>query len=50
MSYNLVQSLPRSGFAGLSSLETVDLSFNDLREVDDRAFDDLPWLSTLRVS
>ncbi len=50
MSYNLLRSLPRSGFEGLDSLETVDLSFNDLREVDDRAFDNLPWLATLKVS
>lgn len=50
MSYNLLRTLPRSGFEGLETLETVDLSFNDLREVDERAFDHLPWLSSLRVS
>ena len=49
MSYNLLRTLPRSGFEGLETLETVDLSFNDLREIDERAFDDLPWLATLKV-
>ena len=49
MSYNLLRTLPRSGFQGLDSLETIDLSFNDLREVDERAFHNLPWLATLKV-
>ncbi len=49
MSFNLVKSLPRSGFDGVETLETIDLSFNDLREVDERAFDSLRWLADLRV-
>lgn len=49
MSYNLVRYLPRSGFRGLETLETIDLSFNDLREVDERAFEALKWLVSLKV-
>ncbi len=36
-------------FLKKDSLETIDLSYNDLREVDERAFKDLPWLATLKV-
>ena len=50
MSYNLVRRLPRHGFRGLDTLETIDLSFNDIREVDERAFEDMRWLTTLKVS
>ena len=49
VSYNLIRDLPRSGFRGLETLETIDLSFNDLREIDDRAFDGMRWLTKLRV-
>ena len=49
MSYNLVRRLPRHGFRGLDTLETVDLSYNDIREVDERAFEDMRWLTTLKV-
>lgn len=49
MSYNLVRYLPRSGFRGLETLEIIDLSFNDIREVDERAFEALKWLVTLKV-
>ena len=50
MSYNLIRELPRSGFSGLETLEDIDLSFNDIREVDERAFDDLRWLAKLKVT
>ena len=50
MSYNLVRRLPRHGLRGLDTLETVDLSYNDIREVDERAFEDMRWLTTLKVS
>ena len=49
MSYNLVRHLPRYGFRGLNTLETIDLSYNDIREVDERAFDDMRWVTTLKV-
>jgi hypothetical protein len=49
MSYNLIRNLPRPGFVGLETLETIDLSFNDIREVDERAFEELRWLSQLKV-
>ena len=49
MSFNLLQDLPRSGFLKLKTLETLDLSFNDLRQVDDRTFEDMHWLSVLKV-
>ena len=44
MSFNLLQNLPRSGFLKIKTLETLDLSFNDLREVDERTFEDMHWL------
>ena len=50
MSYNLLQDLPRSGFYGLDTLETLDLSFNDLRSVDSSLFNNMKWLVDLRVS
>ena len=50
MSYNLLKDLPRSGFYGLDTLETLDLSFNDLRSVDSSLFDNMNWLVDLRVS
>ena len=50
MSFNLLQDLPRSGFLRLKTLETLDLSFNDLRQVDDATFEDMHWLSDLKVS
>ena len=31
LSYNLLQDLSRYGFYGLETLETIDLSFNDVR-------------------
>ena len=49
MSYNLVRELPRFGFRGLDTLETIDLSYNDLREVDARAFKNMKWLTQLKV-
>ena len=49
MSYNLVRHLPRYGFRGLNTLETIDLSYNDIREVDERAFEDMRWVTTLKV-
>ena len=49
MSYNLLRNLPRNGFVGLETLETLDLSFNDLRVVDNRAFESMLWLSNLKV-
>ena len=49
MSYNLVRHLPRYGFRGLDTLETIDLSYNDIREIDERAFDDMRWVTTLKV-
>ena len=49
MSYNLVRQLPRFGFRGLDTLETIDLSYNDIREIDERAFDDMRWVTTLKV-
>ena len=49
MSFNLLQDLPYSGFLKMKTLETLDLSFNDLREIDDRTFKDMHWLSDLKV-
>ena len=49
MSYNLLQEIPRSGFYGLDTLETLDLSFNDLRHVDASIFDNQKWLVDLKV-
>jgi hypothetical protein len=49
MSFNLIRDLPRHGFRGLETLETVDLSYNDLREVDESAFEDMKWLYLLKV-
>ena len=49
MSYNLLKDLPRSGFYGLDTLETLDLSFNDLRNVDSSLFDNMNWLVDLKV-
>ena len=49
MSFNLLQELPRSGFMRMKTLETLDLSFNDLRQIDDRTFEDMHWLSVLKV-
>ena len=50
ISYNLLKDLPRSGFYGLDTIETLDLSFNDLRSVDSSLFDNMNWLVDLRVS
>ena len=50
MSFNLLQDLPYSGFLKMKTLETLDLSFNDLREIDDRTFKDMHWLSDLKVT
>lgn len=49
MSYNLLRDLPRSGFYGLDTLETLDLSYNDLRSVDGSLFETMKWLVDLRV-
>ena len=49
MSFNLLQDLPYSGFLKMKTLETLDLSFNDLREIDDKTFKDMHWLSDLKV-
>ena len=39
ISHNLLLDLPRSGFIGMETLESLDLSHNDLRIVDKRAFE-----------
>ena len=49
MSHNLLLDLPRSGFIGMETLESLDLSHNDLRIVDKRAFESMLWLSDLQV-
>ena len=49
MSYNLLRDLPRSGFLGLDTLETLDLSFNDLRKIDEKTFESMRWLTILKV-
>ena len=49
MSYNLLRDLPRSGFLGLDTLETLDLSFNDLRKVNEKTFESMRWLTNLKV-
>ena len=49
LSHNLLRDLPRSGFLGMETLESLDLSFNDLRVVDKRAFESMLWLSNLKV-
>ena len=49
LSYNLLQDISRSGFYGLDTLETLDLSFNDLRSVDASIFDNQKWLVDLKV-
>ncbi len=50
LSYNLLRDLPRSGFYGLDSLETLDLSFNDIRSIDDKTFESMRWLTVLKVT
>ena len=50
MSYNLLQDVPRTGFYGLDTLETLDLSFNDLRSIDASLFDNQKWLVDLKVN
>ena len=49
LSYNLLQDISRSGFYGLDTLETLDLSFNDLRSIDASLFDNQKWLVDLKV-
>jgi hypothetical protein len=49
MSYNLLRDLPRNGFLGLDTLETLDLSFNDLRKIDEKTFESMRWLTILKV-
>ena len=44
-----MQDLPRSGFVGMETLESLDLSFNDLRVIDKRAFESMIWLTELKV-
>ena len=49
MSYNLLRDLPRSGFLGLDTLETLDLSYNDLRKINEKTFESMRWLTNLKV-
>ena len=44
-----MQDISRSGFYGLDTLETLDLSFNDLRSIDASLFDNQKWLVDLKV-